>query len=87
MICKKIKYLNNKKHLVVVIAFLTIAFFANLFSSYRPNHSTKKLTHENIDRVYVLNMDRSVERRKDYENLLTTYFDSKLFGKNFPRKI
>ena len=28
-------------------------------------------------------MDRSVERRKDYENLLTTYFDSKLFGKNF----
>lgn len=83
MICKKIKYLNNKKHLVVVIAFLTIAFFTNLFSSYRPNHSTKKLTHENIDRVYVLNMDRSVERRKEYESLLTKYFDGKLFGKNF----
>ena len=77
-----IPFVRNKRFIAFVV-LLVVAFFMNLLGSYRPNNSTKKLTHENIDRVYVLNMDRSVERRKEYESLLTKYFDSKLFGKNF----
>ena len=73
----------KSRHFIAIVALLIVIFFANLFSSYRLNHGTKKLTHENIDRVYVLNMDRSVERRKEYESLLTKYFDGKLFGKDF----
>ena len=68
---------------LLVLLFLILLFIFLHYFFFKPRPITKIIDHEDIDRVYVLNMERSVERRKEYEGLLSKYFDGKLFGKNF----
>ena len=66
----------------VLIFFVFAVFFVYFLESWRPNTINKTLTNEDIDKVYIINLDRSKDRRKDYENLLKKHFGGKFFNKN-----
>ena len=81
--------INLKKNIflilksLLVLLFLILLFIFLHYFFFKPRPITNIITHKDIDRVYVLNMERSVERRKEYEDVLTKHFGKKLFGKDF----
>lgn len=54
-----------------------------LFKIFKTPIITKKLKYEDINKVYILNLDKSIDRRKYYENVITKYFGGKFFNKSF----
>lgn len=74
---------------MIMLASVILNVFAGglivfyLFKIFKTPIITKKLKYEDINKVYILNLDKSIDRRKYYEDVIKKYFGGKFFNKSF----
>ena len=77
------KFVNKPLCLFFTIAAITAGIIAYmLYQDHLFTQSVSGFGIKNISKVYVINLDRSVERRKRYEGYLSENFGETFLGKN-----
>lgn len=71
-----------KLFLFVIINTLSLIFLFWLVSRLSFYKAHNVMNHENIDRVMIINMDKSPERKTRYEKILRDGFGKKFFGQD-----
>lgn len=82
---KIISKINRVLLRITAIIFAVVLIPLYLFKRFTKQQNIKPIEIKDIEKVYILNIDRNIERRKQYENNIKKLFGGDFFGKDIEK--